>query len=575
MRPISSNTVWTRSLVPLVCALMLTRTATADADAETEAGSEAEARSMAEARSETGTEARSGSEARFVAEARPALDDAPDDEVVETPSESTGARHGRRRWSDGPRRIPTPGGRSLERARALGLGSHEAGTLLLHHAARAEWRRAAGSTTSRTLRWPVDIGAIGRGFGYVRHDRPNKRHNGFDIATPRGMVIRAAAEGIVAYASNELSGYGSCVLIVHPNGWVTLYAHADRITVQPGYRVRRGERIGFVGATGRADGPHLHFELHVDGEAVDPRSYFDGEPWVAGRERLAVLRRNHGGHTYGHLGEIDADYGADTPPVALRRPSAARERPSRTASRTEAPRTDTRRPETSRVEASRAEASRAEASRVEASRVEASRAESARTETHRAETARTETSRAERARAETRRTETARATPSPRTTTVTLAPARAPAPVTSDLERWLASGPSTAERRSLRAARVATYAAPIRVEAETSFREGALRYVAPVGTNVRASAPGRVAFIGRDVRGARTTVIVLHENGFISLYSGAMDPTVEVGAIIALGDRIGIVRDASFGFLFELLDRGQPLDPRTRFAVTTDAVAAR
>jgi len=379
------------------------------------------------------------------------------------------------------------------------------------------------------------------------------------------MVIRAAAEGIVAYASNELSGYGSCVLIVHPNGWVTLYAHADRITVQPGYRVRRGERIGFVGATGRADGPHLHFELHVDGEAVDPRSYFDGEPWVAGRERLAVLRRNHGGHTYGHLGEIDADYGADTPPVVLRRPSAARDRPSRTASRTEARRTDTRRPETSRVEASR----------VEASRVEASRTEVARAETRRTVTARAETNRTEAARAETRRTETARATPSPRTTTVTLAPARAAAPVTSDLERWLASGPSTDERRSLRAARVATYAAPIRVEAETSFREGALRYVAPVGTNVRASAPGRVAFIGRDVRGARTTVIVLHENGFVSLYSGAMDPTVEVGAIIALGDRIGIVRDASFGFLFELLDRGQPLDPRTRFAVTTDAVAAR
>lgn len=378
------------------------------------------------------------------------------------------------------------------------------------------------------------------------------------------MVIRAAADGIVAYANNEIRGYGSCILIVHANGWVTLYAHQDRITVQPGYRVRRGERIGFVGATGRADGPHLHFELHVDGEAVDPRQYFEGEPWVRGRERLAVLRRNNGGHTYGHLGEIEADYGADAAPRPTGRVTA------RGAARTEG-----------RVRTPSAAPARAVTpTRETAPERSASTARRGPTTTR--PDARGETPagrdpvavREVSAAREPRESAAARETPAVREPRAELSDVTTPRS-SSDFDRWFASGPTATERRTLRGHPITTYAAPIRVAATSEFRAGQLRYDAAVGTNVRAAATGRVVFVGRDVRGARTTVLVIHENGFISIYSGAMDTTVRVGALVEVGDRIGIVRDASFGFLFELLDRGQPLDPRGRFAVTPAVVAAR
>ncbi len=105
--------------------------------------------------------------------------------------------------------------------------------------------------------------------------------------------MRAAADGIVAYSDNEVRGFGNVVMIVHGNGWVTLYAHNSRTTVQPGYRVRRGERIGLVGQTGIARGPHLHFELWENGRARNPADLFDGGPRFVQRlaERAASLGR--------------------------------------------------------------------------------------------------------------------------------------------------------------------------------------------------------------------------------------------------------------------------------------------
>ncbi len=184
------------------------------------------------------------------------------------------------RYSNGPRRVPVPRGASLERARHLGLGTRETATRVLHQPVPDAWARAAGWREGEVdrLLWPVDEGRYVRGYGYVRVTRPDLIHKGVDIAADEGSVIRAAADGIVAYSDNGIRGYGNCILIVHPNGWATLYAHASRTTVQAGWRVHRGERIGLVGQTGIAHGPHVHFELRDGGRAVDPLALFDGGP---------------------------------------------------------------------------------------------------------------------------------------------------------------------------------------------------------------------------------------------------------------------------------------------------------
>lgn len=481
-------------------------------------------------------------EAIEAASDRPMITDAPpSDEVTEAPSapDASHSRGSRRRWTDGPRRIPTPHGAAMERAQRLGLGTRTTATSLLREPPRQEWRRAGAGATPSALRWPVDVGAIGRGFGYVRHERPNVRHNGIDIATPRGMVIRAAADGVVAYADNGISGYGNVVLIVHPNGWVTLYAHQDRITVQPGWRVRRGERIGFVGATGRADGPHLHFELRVEGEPVDPVPHFQGQPWVEGRARLLVLRRNNGGHTYGHLGEIEPDFTADARPSPAPRTSSSR----RTATR-----------------------STARASTRPAARTETRTA--ARDEPR--EPARTD------ARDEPRATARTETREEPRTTARVEAPPAATADaIPADVVRLLASGPTRTERNALRSHAVTELESPIRLEVNATFANGALRYAAENGTNVRSSAAGRVAYVGRGLRGELTTVVLVHANGWVTVYSGVFDATVAVGSIVGSGERIAILRDSDRGLSLELFAQGRSVDPRTELRAAPRVVATR
>lgn len=191
--------------------------------------------------------------------------------------------------------MPTPRGPTAERARQLGLGTREAASRLLRQPVPEEWRRAADWRRDRVdrLLWPVDEGRYVRGYGYVRVTRPDLLHKGVDIAAPSGSVVRAVADGIVAYSDNGLRGYGNCVIIAHPNGWVSLYAHNSRTTVQAGWRVRRGERIALVGSTGISHGPHVHFELRDGGTAVDPLALFDGGPAHVRRvaERAAAAGR--------------------------------------------------------------------------------------------------------------------------------------------------------------------------------------------------------------------------------------------------------------------------------------------
>ena len=127
---------------------------------------------------------------------------------------------------------------------------------------------------------PVQAG-ISSLFGYRRHPIFKRRifHNGLDFSANTGASIRAADSGvvIVAGAQARYHGYGNITIIDHGikdgRRLATVYAHQSRILVSEGQRVDRGQHIGLVGATGYATGPHLHFEVRIDGVPVDPRGY--------------------------------------------------------------------------------------------------------------------------------------------------------------------------------------------------------------------------------------------------------------------------------------------------------------
>lgn len=128
-----------------------------------------------------------------------------------------------------------------------------------------------------TFLWPVH-GHILEGYG----SGPDGTHNdGINIAAPRGAAVQAADAGVVAYAGNELRGYGNLILVKHANGWITAYAHCDLMLVKPGEKVARGQVIARVGSTGNVGEPQLHFELRRGDKAVDPRTYLAPLPTAA------------------------------------------------------------------------------------------------------------------------------------------------------------------------------------------------------------------------------------------------------------------------------------------------------
>jgi murein DD-endopeptidase MepM/ murein hydrolase activator NlpD len=130
----------------------------------------------------------------------------------------------------------------------------------------ADSKREAGGAM---FRWPVR-GRIVTAFG----PKPNGQQNdGINIAVPEGTPIKAAEEGEVAYAGNELKGYGNLVLLRHPNGFVTAYAHASELMVKRGDKVKRGQVIGKSGRTGAINSPQLHFEIRKGSTPVDPTPY--------------------------------------------------------------------------------------------------------------------------------------------------------------------------------------------------------------------------------------------------------------------------------------------------------------
>jgi murein DD-endopeptidase MepM/ murein hydrolase activator NlpD len=180
------------------------------------------------------------------------------------------------RFSDGPRRVPRARGAAKKRADELKIGSADQARRLLRSRPEPELLRAVRGSAPRDLLWPVVQGHFGRGFGFTRRVRTELPHNGVDIGAPEGTLVRAAADGLVVYSDNGLLGFGNCVMLLHKNGWLSLYAHQQRTTVQAGYFVKRGERIGLVGHTGYAWGPHLHFELRDNARLRDPERLFTG-----------------------------------------------------------------------------------------------------------------------------------------------------------------------------------------------------------------------------------------------------------------------------------------------------------
>ena len=119
-------------------------------------------------------------------------------------------------------------------------------------------------------------GLISSGFGWRIHPVTGERklHKGVDFAAPTGTPIFAAADGLVTDAGWTDDGYGNIVELRHHDGSVTLYAHANSVYVSKGQTVNKGQAIAQVGTTGRSTGPHLHFEVQLDGRtAVDPMDY--------------------------------------------------------------------------------------------------------------------------------------------------------------------------------------------------------------------------------------------------------------------------------------------------------------
>jgi murein DD-endopeptidase MepM/ murein hydrolase activator NlpD len=113
--------------------------------------------------------------------------------------------------------------------------------------------------------WPVE----GKCLSFFEEEE-RKRHQGIDISSPSGTPIKAAGSGRVIYSGNSIRGYGNLIILRHSEEFVTVYAHNQVNLVEEGMRVEKGKIIAKVGQTGRASGPHLHFEIRRNNQAIDP-----------------------------------------------------------------------------------------------------------------------------------------------------------------------------------------------------------------------------------------------------------------------------------------------------------------
>ncbi len=133
----------------------------------------------------------------------------------------------------------------------------------------SEGRERERPTESRmSFMWPVE-GRLTDSF----EESEGRRHQGIDISSPSGTPVKASGSGKVIYSGNTIKGYGNLIILRHSEEWVTVYAHNDVNLVEEGAWVEQGKVIARVGQTGRASGPHLHFEVRRNNRSVDPRPY--------------------------------------------------------------------------------------------------------------------------------------------------------------------------------------------------------------------------------------------------------------------------------------------------------------
>ena len=128
------------------------------------------------------------------------------------------------------------------------------------------------------------------GFGY-RTDpftKARKMHEGMDFTAKTGTPIYATGDGVVERADNTASGFGNHIMIRHGFGYETLYAHLSRYKCRTGQRIKRGDIIGYVGSTGRSEGPHLHYEVHKNGKIVNPLNFYYGN--ISAVEYVAIAQ---------------------------------------------------------------------------------------------------------------------------------------------------------------------------------------------------------------------------------------------------------------------------------------------
>ena len=128
------------------------------------------------------------------------------------------------------------------------------------------------------------------GFGY-RSDpftKARKFHEGMDFTAKMGTPVFASGDGIVSRADNTASGFGNHIVIRHGFGYETLYAHLSRYKARVGQYVKRGDIIGYVGSTGRSEAPHLHYEVHKNGDVVNPLNFYYGN--ISAAEYVAISK---------------------------------------------------------------------------------------------------------------------------------------------------------------------------------------------------------------------------------------------------------------------------------------------
>ena len=185
-----------------------------------------------------------------------------------------------------------PGGSRAARTQVAGSQkAGKAGQVRLPQSKPAKRRVADAAPPRRAggrFVWPVKGRLISR-FGPKKGGLYN---DGINISARRGEPMRAADNGVVAYAGNELRGFGNLLLIRHRGGWMTAYAHADKLVVKRGQTVKQGQVIGHAGTSGSVDKPQVHFEIRKGNNAVNPLKYLTAS---ADRKRSFKLAMNKPG----------------------------------------------------------------------------------------------------------------------------------------------------------------------------------------------------------------------------------------------------------------------------------------